>query len=417
MANSPYLTDQAVLGASPEVVGLERQRRLADLLTSQAFQSPQGQMISGQYVKPAITQQIQPLLGALLGSYMNRSLDEKQVQLAAALRGEQTKAVEDYMAAMQGQNVALPQQQGPMPTGGNIPIQVQNTGPNYGAAFKAATRPGAPASLQTMGYDLLKPITTKEGETISMRNFGPGGGTTELASGGEKQTDMIRNYNKAVAQGYKGSLMNYELALKQAGASKFDFSNMLGKGNIGEISPMLKESKAGAISAIEQADAANKILNALATGNAITGPAANQRLAINQVGTMLGVTGNDNEKAVKSREIIQGLAQLTLVGRRGMKGQGAMDKMEGELANQVISGKIDFTPAELAMLANGAKKSAKNQYKQHENMMESLRQDEPRSARYFEVPVNPSIFESNQQSATPVRSNTVNEALSIIQGR
>jgi len=219
MANSPYLTDQAVLGASPEVVGLERQRKLADLLTSQAFQSPQGQMISGHYVKPATTQQIQPLLSALLGSTLNQSLDEKQTKLAAALRGEQTKAVEDYMAAMQGQNVALPEQQGPMPTGGNIPIQVQNTGPNYGAAFKAATRPGAPASLQAMGYDLLKPITTKEGETVSMRNFGPGGGTTELASGGEKQTDMMRNYNLARQQGFKGSLIDYELALKRAGAS------------------------------------------------------------------------------------------------------------------------------------------------------------------------------------------------------
>jgi len=219
MANSPYLTDQAVLGASPEVVGLERQRKLADLLTSQAFQSPQGQMISGHYVKPATTQQIQPLLSALLGSTLNQSLDEKQTKLAAALRGEQTKAVEDYMAAMQGQNVALQAQQGPMPTGGNIPIQVQNTGPNYGAAFKAATRPGAPASLQAMGYDLLKPITTKEGETVSMRNFGPGGGTTELASGGEKQTDMMRNYNLARQQGFKGSLIDYELALKRAGAS------------------------------------------------------------------------------------------------------------------------------------------------------------------------------------------------------
>jgi hypothetical protein len=100
MANSPYLTDQAVLGASPEVVGLERQRRLADLLTSQAFQSPQGQMISGQYVKPAITQQIQPLLGALLGSTMNKSLDEKQVQLAAALRGKKTEEINKIMSAV-----------------------------------------------------------------------------------------------------------------------------------------------------------------------------------------------------------------------------------------------------------------------------------------------------------------------------
>jgi len=96
MANSPYLTDQAVLGASPEVVGLERQRKLADLLTSQSFQSPQGQMISGHYVKPAATQQMQPLLSALLATNLNKNLDEKQTQLAAALRGKQAQDVQKY---------------------------------------------------------------------------------------------------------------------------------------------------------------------------------------------------------------------------------------------------------------------------------------------------------------------------------
>jgi len=96
MANSPYLTDQAVLGASPEVVDLERQRKLADLLTSQSFQSPQGQMISGHYVKPAFTQQINPLVNALVGTTMNKNLDEQQIKLAAALRGKQAQDVEKY---------------------------------------------------------------------------------------------------------------------------------------------------------------------------------------------------------------------------------------------------------------------------------------------------------------------------------
>jgi hypothetical protein len=100
MANSPYLTDQAVLGASPEVVGLERQRKLADLLTSQSFQSPQGQMISGHYVKPAATQQMQPLLSALLATNMNQNLDEKQTQLAAALRGKKADEINQIMSAV-----------------------------------------------------------------------------------------------------------------------------------------------------------------------------------------------------------------------------------------------------------------------------------------------------------------------------
>ena len=96
MANSPYLTDQAVLGASPEIMGLERGRKLADLLTASAFKQPQGEMVSGHYVKPAFTQQINPLVNALVGTTMNKNLDEQQVQLAAALRSKQAQDVQKY---------------------------------------------------------------------------------------------------------------------------------------------------------------------------------------------------------------------------------------------------------------------------------------------------------------------------------
>jgi hypothetical protein len=96
MANSPYLTDQAVLGSSPELIGLDRQRKIADLLTSQAFQSPQGQMISGHFVKPGWGQQLAPMLSAALGTNMNQNLDEKQGQLAAALRSQETASIEEY---------------------------------------------------------------------------------------------------------------------------------------------------------------------------------------------------------------------------------------------------------------------------------------------------------------------------------
>jgi len=154
MANSsPYLTDQAVLGASPEVVGLERQRRLADLLTSQAFQSPQGQMISGQYVKPAITQQIQPLLGALLGSTLNKSLDEKQTQLAAALRGKQAQDIQTY-------------------------AELQKTDPS--AALRFAIGSDNP-TLKTLAADELKGMKLGEGETFTRPSLS--GGVTEFKGG------------------------------------------------------------------------------------------------------------------------------------------------------------------------------------------------------------------------------------------
>jgi len=389
----PFLTDAAIMGSSPEASDIQRQRKLADLLTANAFNQPQGQMISGHYVPPSWTQQLAPLVSGLSGSMLGSNIDKKQEALAQQLRGKQEAEIEKY-ASLQ-----------------NDPASQLRFG-------MSATNP----LLKDLVKKRLEGTKLAKEETLFRENIG--GQNTTL----EGKPDLPEAIKYAISIGQlpqdprtwtaQQAALAEQINIRKANASanKFDFSNMLGKGNIGEISPMLKESKTGAYEAIDKADAANKILIALNSGNAITGPAANQRIALNQVGTMLGVTGSDNDKAVKSREIIQGLAQLTLAGRKGMKGQGAMDKMEGELANQVMSGKIDLTPAELAMLANGAKKSAKNQYKQHENMMQALRQDEPRSAKYFEVPVNPDIFEPMTAKAPTGTSQTVNDALSIIRG-
>ena len=176
MANSPYLTDQAVLGASPEVVGLERQRRLADLLTSQAFQSPQGQMISGQYVKPAITQQIQPLLGALLGSSMNKNLDEKQTQLAAALRGKQAQDIQTY-------------------------AELQKTDPS--AALRFALGSDNP-TLKTLAQDELKGQLLPEGATYQRSNLATGKMET-IGQGGAKYHPPI-----SVDMGTMGTKLIYQ---------------------------------------------------------------------------------------------------------------------------------------------------------------------------------------------------------------
>ena len=45
------------------------------------------------------------------------------------------------------------------------------------------------------------------------------------------------------------------------------------------------------------------------------------------------------------------------------------------------------------------------------------KKDNPNAVPYYEVQGNTNVFEPNQQSAIPARSNVVNEALSIIQGK
>ena len=86
MADPTNLSDQQFLSQDPEVLGLQRQRQLANLLTGQAFNQPQGQMISGHYVKPSALQQALPMINAAIGGMTNANLDTKQQAMAEKLR-------------------------------------------------------------------------------------------------------------------------------------------------------------------------------------------------------------------------------------------------------------------------------------------------------------------------------------------
>jgi hypothetical protein len=95
------LTEQQLLSQDPEVLGLQRQRALANLLTGQAFNAPQGQMISGRYVKPSGLQQALPMINAAIGGATNANLDTKQTELAAALRGRNAAEIQEYSRLQQ----------------------------------------------------------------------------------------------------------------------------------------------------------------------------------------------------------------------------------------------------------------------------------------------------------------------------
>ena len=95
------LTEQQLMMQDPEVLGLQRQRQLANLLTGQAFNAPQGQMISGHYVKPSGLQQALPMINAAIGGLTNANLDTKQTELAAALRGRNAAEIQEYARLQQ----------------------------------------------------------------------------------------------------------------------------------------------------------------------------------------------------------------------------------------------------------------------------------------------------------------------------
>jgi len=151
------ITDQQFLSQDPEVLGLQRQRALANLLTGQAFNAPQGQMISGHYVKPSALQQALPMINAAIGGMTNANLDTKQTELAAALRQQKGEAIGKFQELMS--NPAT-----------------------RGEAMKFAS---TNQYLQPIAAELMKPQKLGEGENLVMPSIN-GGENVNLASGSVK---------------------------------------------------------------------------------------------------------------------------------------------------------------------------------------------------------------------------------------
>jgi len=99
MAQSPYLDQNA-----PEILALERQKKLADLLQARALEQPQGQMVSGRYVAPSIIQQLAPLANAYMGRKAGEEVESQQSKLANLIRGQQSAEVDKFVS------VATPQE-------------------------------------------------------------------------------------------------------------------------------------------------------------------------------------------------------------------------------------------------------------------------------------------------------------------
>lgn len=147
-------TEQQILGFNPEIQDLSRQRKIAEMLMASGMQQPQGQMVSGYYVAPSWSQQINPLINAAIGSASANALDEKQLKLAEALRGKQQEVIDQFA------NATTPQEQ-----------------------LKAASSQYAPSWLQAAGADLLKTQKVGEGENLSRLNFGTNKYETILSGG------------------------------------------------------------------------------------------------------------------------------------------------------------------------------------------------------------------------------------------
>jgi hypothetical protein len=140
---------------------LNRQQQMAQMLMQQGTQQPQGQMVSGQYVRPNILAQLAPLAQLYAGTRMAEQGDKRALDLAEALRKNRMQEAETIMGAK------TPEEQLKLAMGGYSPISQQLAGKLIERRFKEpkwekAELPNPDGSIRKgwVDYNSANPLNT-----------------------------------------------------------------------------------------------------------------------------------------------------------------------------------------------------------------------------------------------------------------
>lgn len=230
---------------------------------------------------------------------------------------------------------------------------------------------------QTGNYGDLIParkMEVAEGQVYDPYNVKPG-------TAFQKRPNMAADL---LVPGPDGSLIPNEPLLRakrdiaRAGASNVSVNTAakpmlteLGKG-VGES---INSAFTGAQSAAQTLANANQIASALP--KAITGPTANVRLQLAQVGQMMGVGGaNTAEVLQNTRAVMQGLARQELAAAGQMRGQGQITESERAILRKAEAGQInEMTKPELEAFVSAIRKTANARIASHQRNLDRLSQD------------------------------------------
>ena len=161
-----------------EIVGLDRQRKLAEMLLKQGMDqnNMQGQMVSGRYVGASPWQGIANLANIAVGKSIAEEADTKQQAIADKLRTLGQEEVYNIMATAKGRQAGQEQMAGPYDPSQGIKaptIQYPEIKPNQDMALTMAaaarTPEGRAFAPALMANALPKEITPYEKRTLELR--------------------------------------------------------------------------------------------------------------------------------------------------------------------------------------------------------------------------------------------------------
>jgi hypothetical protein len=139
-----------------------------------------------------------------------------------------------------------------------------------------------------------------------------------------------------------------------------------------EVAQQVAQSSESARGAVDTLNTAKQIEAALASGKVMAGPGTSGLMWVQQA---IGAPSTE-EGRVKTREVIQGLSQMTLAARKSLKGQGQVSDFEGKLLAKAASGDIDnLTIPEIQALTKTAVRLANGSITQHQAYLKKIQSD------------------------------------------
>lgn len=233
---------------------LARQQRMAELLQQQGLEAPQGQMVSGHYVAPAMTQHLSRLAAALGGAYVNQENDEKQAALARQYGQAMAGQVDNMLGGAQ------PSYQDAAQAVAKLGDQTGNSGPPdpalVGAVQQAPQNPAverlksaAKAALMMGNQDLANKLI---GNVLEMTNEQKNWNAMGLNPQQLGQLEVAKRRKEGIIELQPGTTA-LDLATGQE-----RFQPKVGEGiamNNGQASPIPGYAQANAVIAGKQAEA------------------------------------------------------------------------------------------------------------------------------------------------------------------
>lgn len=449
-----------------EQQNIDRQRQYAQALRKQTM--PEGRMVGRTYVAPSWTQGLAQMLNAYQGRESENMADEKQKALADAVRGRTSMEMGKFTNLITGTPARDIQPLTPNDDEGNaMPVaRAEAQAPDLAGAYKYAAGANTPA-LQQIGVQgaltqaqAQAKLAQDNAERMRIAQIIKGAGSPQAAIAAGVPAEAVKayyespNYGKEKGVAINGQLTNpltgeaigavvpkqlnptdprndllipdgnggfktntqlvgVKQGIAKAGAASTNvnvntatkpFLNEIGKG-VGE---QVISDFGGARSAQQTLGNIAQIESGLK--NVITGPGANVRIKLSQLGQVLGVNGADaTEQLQNTRNVIQGLARQELSAAGQMKGQGQITESERGILRRAEAGDIsELTKPELTTLLGALRKTATYRVGIHNQNLTRLKKD-PNAAGVVDYLTLPS-------GGAPSASSVMDQADAILNG-